>query len=173
MSRNTIAEYRNLYKNRHGIECPLSDAQIRTAMANTSPATLEDEWPLQLDVLTEMESLVTSEFPAVDQGRWQMAGTLLAPQNLAVDNATAEGFDVNFSLPTGGNTPYSIQLQIAPDDTGAPGTWADEGEAQDDATEIVVTGLTDTTAYWARVKVTDNLGEIDYSNEETITTSAP
>lgn len=167
---STLAEYRNLYKVRHGIECPLSDAQIKAAAATATVGL--DVYPLSLDVLTEMEATVASEFPSVEQSRYQMTGTFSMPQDLALDNATAVGFDANFSLPTGGNPPYSIQLYVAPDDTGAPGEYTAFGTAQADADEIVVTGLDAETAYWAKVIVSDHLGESAESNEETITTAA-
>lgn len=256
---STLAEYRNLYRNRHGIACPLSDAEIVTALAAAS--TTLDEYPLKLAVLTEMEATVASEFPEVNQDNYLHGGTmevnalaqtnggattaeltivaatggnpaysyqlqqaedvegvageyadvqeaqadttpwavtglsvavwwrvkvtdqngevlysnevrwLLAPQDLALDNATAEGFDVNFGAATLGVSPYSYQLQLAPDDSG-PGTYEDSGAAQATDAEIVKTGLTAETTYWARVKVTDAAGSISYSNEDSQATSA-
>lgn len=172
MSINTLAEYRTLFKNRHGVECPLTDAQIRTAFAGEDPAIDENAWPLAIEGLTAIEAAVGDAFPEMDISRYNQAGTLLAPQDLALDNEAADGFDVNFSMPTGGNPPYSIQLQLAPDDAGSPGTWANEGNAQDDNTEIVVSGLDAETIYHARLQVTDNLGEDATSNVDSIETAA-
>lgn len=172
MSQNTLAEYRELFKNRHGVACPLTDAQMRTALAAASPsAVLEDEWPLDPTALTAIEASVASNYPSVDISSYKERGTLQATDPV-LDNASAEGFDVNFALPTGGNAPYSIQLQIAPDVTGEPGTWADEGEPQADNTEIVVTGLTAETTYHARLVVTDNVGETVTTGSDSLATGA-
>jgi hypothetical protein len=57
MSLNTLAEYRNLYRDRHGVQCPLSDEEVREAIA--SAGTTEETWPLDLAVVDEMEALLS------------------------------------------------------------------------------------------------------------------
>lgn len=54
--------------------------------------------------------------------------------------------------------------------TGAAGTWAQVGAAEEDATGYTDTGLSELTTYYYRVKAFNNAGESGYSNEASVTT---
>lgn len=168
MALNVLAEYRALFKARHGVACPLTDAQMRTALAAASPSAVgEHVWPLDLTALTAIEASVASNFAAMNIVSYPH-GQGFAPDDYAIDNASAEGFDCNWSESVGPNGPFEYQVQVAPDATDV---YVDFGSPQSDNAEVVVTGLVTATAYRSRVKVTDRLGQVVYSNEDTITTS--
>lgn len=66
---------------------------------------------------------------------------------------------VAFSGATNGTSPYTYQLQRAPDASGSPGTYANVGSALTAQTTSATfpddTGLTTGATYWYRVVVTD------------------
>ena len=99
MNLQTINEYRKHYTAKHGIACPLSDAQMVTAIEAAGLGG-DDDPNLNNNAATalvEIESSVTSNFPAVDQAQAAHGGTFQAPQDVALYNAASVGFDFNFS----------------------------------------------------------------------------
>lgn len=72
---------------------------------------------------------------------------------------------------TGGTAPYSYQFQRAPDVSGSPGAFANDGTAGI-GQAITDTGLTASTTYWYRVVVTDASSNTATSTAVAGTTSA-
>lgn len=71
---------------------------------------------------------------------------------------------------TGGTSPYSNQLQRAPDVAGSPGSYANvQSPAVGASTSITDTGLTPGTKYWWHYVVTDNASATSTSNAVTTT----
>ena len=76
---------------------------------------------------------------------------------------------------TGGTAPYSYQIQRAPDASGSPGAWANDGAASSTPATVADTGLTVGSTYWYRQVVTDSAGTpaTAYSTAVSYTVPAP
>ena len=70
--------------------------------------------------------------------------------------ASATSATVSTTAASGGTSPYTYDLEVAPDVSGSAGTYAAQGLASS-TTLMTATGLTTGAYYWLRQKVTDSL----------------
>jgi hypothetical protein len=104
------------------------------------------------------------------------AGTTSALSAGILSASSHDDASATLSLATnsGGTSPYSSQLQVAPDVSGSPGSWSNTGSPVGGATPtLTATGLTASTTYWFRAVVTDNASATANSNSVSVTTDAP
>jgi hypothetical protein len=87
----------------------------------------------------------------------------LTAGTLSVVGATQTSISLSWMAASGGVSPYSYQVQRAPDVAGDPGTFADVGSPQS-GTTYTDTGLTADTTYHYRVVVTDDEADTATSN---------
>lgn len=105
-------------------------------------------------------------------------GDVSDPGTTSTGSVTATTLTVSNTAATGASTPYTFRFQRAPDSSGSPGTFASIGSDQTGITTGVApssvgdTGLTASTTYWYRGKVTYNDGTILYTIAQSVTTSA-
>lgn len=99
----------------------------------------------------------------------------LAAGTLSVTGHTSSTVSLAMTAATSGTSPYTYQLQRAPDVSGSPGTFANDGSAQTGQTSSATfssTGLTGSTTYWYRVVVTDAASATANSNQVSQATSS-
>lgn len=87
-----------------------------------------------------------------------------APLTLSITDTQATQVSLGLTAAIDGTAAFSYQLQRAPDSSGAPGAWANQGAAQGTLT-WTNTGLTQGTTYWFRVVNTDANSKITWSNQ--------
>lgn len=118
----------------------------------------------------------SSRFDQLDITDLGGGGGTLTAGTISVTGHTSSTVDLSLATDSGGTSPYSNQLQQAPDVAGSPGTWANVGTPETGATAtFTASGLTASTTYWFRVVVTDSAGSpaTENSNEVSQATDAP
>ncbi len=94
--------------------------------------------------------------------------TLPAPSGLAAVAIT--NGQVNLSWTDNSTGEDGFKIERAPDNAGAPGTWAQIATVSNNVTAYSDLGLTTSTPYWYRVRAFNSQADSDYSNQAGVTT---
>jgi titin len=91
----------------------------------------------------------------------------------ALGGAAASGTEIDLTWTDNSNNETSFSIERAPDNAGAPGTYAVVGSVGANVTTFANTGLTAGTTYWYRVQALNATGSSAYSNALAVAVLAP
>lgn len=100
-----------------------------------------------------------------------VSSTLVPPSNLAASSPSST--QINLSWSDNSSDEAAFYIERAPDNNGAPGTFAQIATVGANVTTYSNTGLAPATKYWYRVQAQNGSGVSTYTNNASATTLPP
>jgi len=150
------------------IDGELANSGTRTPNVAASVPLLLGAWPHGLGWayvgwLDEIKYWVGTALSDAEIAQDFVESGIFVAGALSVTGQGATSVDLEIDGTAGGSTPYSYQLQRAPDVSGSPGTFANVGAPQA-GTTWTDSGLTGGATYWYQVVATEDGGGTATSN---------